>query len=182
MASIKRFHQDDCNGQNCECPWRLDYRPIGTGGAPAFVFSHQRGGRKTSRENVGQSFARRIPRPHEGSRSQGWCRAVVQAQDRSPSLARCGPANTAGHTATGSRRWIAGRWAGSGMAKKPLRNQAWRGGRAVEGTGLENRRGREITVGSNPTPSATGGCRLIRTGRLSARNKRKTWNIRQPLV
>jgi hypothetical protein len=29
-----------------------------------------------------------------------------------------------------------------------------RGGRAVEGTGLENRRGREITVGSNPTPSA----------------------------
>jgi hypothetical protein len=29
-----------------------------------------------------------------------------------------------------------------------------RGGRAVEGTGLENRRGRKVTVGSNPTPSA----------------------------
>jgi hypothetical protein len=28
------------------------------------------------------------------------------------------------------------------------------GGRAVEGTGLENRRGRKLTVGSNPTPSA----------------------------
>ena len=25
----------------------------------------------------------------------------------------------------------------------------------VEGTGLENRRDREVTVGSNPTPSAT---------------------------
>jgi hypothetical protein len=35
-----------------------------------------------------------------------------------------------------------------------LEKWAWRGGRAVEGTGLENRRGREITVGSNPTPSA----------------------------
>ena len=29
------------------------------------------------------------------------------------------------------------------------------GGRAVEGTGLENRRARERLVGSNPTPSAT---------------------------
>ena len=28
------------------------------------------------------------------------------------------------------------------------------GGRAVEGTGLENRQGRESLVGSNPTPSA----------------------------
>ncbi len=28
------------------------------------------------------------------------------------------------------------------------------GGRAVEGTGLENRRSRKATVGSNPTPSA----------------------------
>ena len=28
------------------------------------------------------------------------------------------------------------------------------GGRAVEGTGLENRRGSDVTVGSNPTPSA----------------------------
>ena len=30
MTSIKRHHQDGCNGQNCECPWRLDYRPMGT--------------------------------------------------------------------------------------------------------------------------------------------------------
>ena len=28
------------------------------------------------------------------------------------------------------------------------------GGRAVEGTGLENRQGRKSLVGSNPTPSA----------------------------
>ena len=33
MASIKRHHQDGCKGQNCECPWRLDYRPIGTYGS-----------------------------------------------------------------------------------------------------------------------------------------------------
>ena len=30
----------------------------------------------------------------------------------------------------------------------------WMGGRAVEGTGLENRQAREGLVGSNPTPSA----------------------------
>ncbi len=30
----------------------------------------------------------------------------------------------------------------------------WMGGRAVEGTGLENRQGRKLLVGSNPTPSA----------------------------
>jgi hypothetical protein len=30
----------------------------------------------------------------------------------------------------------------------------WMGGRAVEGTGLENRQGRKFLVGSNPTPSA----------------------------
>ena len=29
------------------------------------------------------------------------------------------------------------------------------GGRAVEGTGLENRQGLALLVGSNPTPSAT---------------------------
>jgi integrase len=33
MASIKRHHQDGCKGQNCECPWRLDYRPMGTYGS-----------------------------------------------------------------------------------------------------------------------------------------------------
>ncbi len=27
MASINRLHQNGCNGQNCECAWRLDYRP-----------------------------------------------------------------------------------------------------------------------------------------------------------
>ena len=32
--------------------------------------------------------------------------------------------------------------------------QARRGGRAVEGTGLENRQRRQSLVGSNPTPSA----------------------------
>jgi hypothetical protein len=33
-------------------------------------------------------------------------------------------------------------------------HKARRGGRAVEGTGLENRQRREPLVGSNPTPSA----------------------------
>ncbi len=31
----------------------------------------------------------------------------------------------------------------------------WMGGRAVEGTGLENRQGGNVFVGSNPTPSAS---------------------------
>ncbi len=33
--------------------------------------------------------------------------------------------------------------------------KGWRGGRAVECTGLENLRACKRTVGSNPTPSAT---------------------------
>ena len=33
--------------------------------------------------------------------------------------------------------------------------RTWMGGRAVEGTGLENRQGFTLLVGSNPTPSAT---------------------------
>src|SRR5204862_879344 len=41
-----------------------------------------------------------------------------------------------------------------------------RGGRAADRTGLENRRRREASVGSNPTPSAVqfdaGWCRLVR--------------------
>jgi integrase len=32
MASIKRFHQDGCQGEDCQCPWRLDYRPQGLAG------------------------------------------------------------------------------------------------------------------------------------------------------
>jgi integrase len=32
MASIKRFHENGCKGENCECAWRLDYRPLGTRG------------------------------------------------------------------------------------------------------------------------------------------------------
>jgi len=32
MASIKRHHQNGCNGQSCDCAWRLDYRPLGTRG------------------------------------------------------------------------------------------------------------------------------------------------------
>ncbi|MGH7779013.1 MAG: tyrosine-type recombinase/integrase [Candidatus Binataceae bacterium] len=38
MASIKRHHQDGCNGQNCGCQWRLDYRPMGTYGSRRRVF------------------------------------------------------------------------------------------------------------------------------------------------
>jgi hypothetical protein len=38
---------------------------------------------------------------------------------------------------------------------KPKPAGIWMGGRAVEGTGLENRQGRKSLVGSNPTPSAT---------------------------
>ena len=36
----------------------------------------------------------------------------------------------------------------------------WMGGRAVEGTGLENRQAFARLVGSNPTPSATFSLRL----------------------
>ncbi len=38
MASIQRFHQGGCNGQNCECAWRLDYRPMGTHGPRRRLF------------------------------------------------------------------------------------------------------------------------------------------------
>ena len=43
------------------------------------------------------------------------------------------------------------------------------GGRVVEGTGLENRRGGDVSVGSNPTPSANSsieniGCATNATG------------------
>src|SRR5258708_32643060 len=37
------------------------------------------------------------------------------------------------------------------------------GGRAVEGTGLENRQGCKLLVGSNPTPSATYPFAIVRT-------------------
>jgi len=37
------------------------------------------------------------------------------------------------------------------------------GGRAVEGTGLENRQARKGLVGSNPTPSATNAELLIKS-------------------
>lgn len=33
MASIKRYHKPECAGQGCDCPWRLDYRPLGMRGA-----------------------------------------------------------------------------------------------------------------------------------------------------
>ncbi len=29
MASIKRIHKAECTGGECDCPWRLDYRPQG---------------------------------------------------------------------------------------------------------------------------------------------------------
>jgi hypothetical protein len=32
MASIKRYHQAACMGGDCDCPWRLDYRPQGLAG------------------------------------------------------------------------------------------------------------------------------------------------------
>ena len=32
MASIKRFHEENCSGESCGCPWRLDYRPMGMRG------------------------------------------------------------------------------------------------------------------------------------------------------
>jgi integrase len=33
VAKISRFHQAGCAGEGCECPWRLDYRPLGMRGA-----------------------------------------------------------------------------------------------------------------------------------------------------
>ncbi len=38
MASIKRLHRNGCDAQNCECPWRLDYRPFGTSGPRQRLF------------------------------------------------------------------------------------------------------------------------------------------------
>jgi len=32
MALIKRYHQAECVGGDCDCPWRLDYRPQGLAG------------------------------------------------------------------------------------------------------------------------------------------------------
>lgn len=32
MASIKRHHDSGCQGSDCDCPWRLDYRPQGMRG------------------------------------------------------------------------------------------------------------------------------------------------------
>jgi integrase len=32
MASIKRHHESGCEGSACDCPWRLDYRPLGMRG------------------------------------------------------------------------------------------------------------------------------------------------------
>ncbi len=47
------------------------------------------------------------------------------------------------------------------------------GGRAVEGTGLENRQGRKSLVGSNPTPSAT-----FKLCGQSARTESVGWRLR----
>jgi integrase len=32
MASIKKFHLPDCRGNDCDCLWVLDYRPLGLSG------------------------------------------------------------------------------------------------------------------------------------------------------
>ena len=54
--------------------------------------------------------------------------------------------------------WQSG-WRSAPLFSRALRlticSLAWMGGRAVEGTGLENRQGLAPLVGSNPTPSAT---------------------------
>ena len=33
MASIEKFHVASCTGKNCECLWKLDYRPLGMDGS-----------------------------------------------------------------------------------------------------------------------------------------------------
>ena len=30
--SIKKHHEPNCTGGACDCPWRLDYRPLGMAG------------------------------------------------------------------------------------------------------------------------------------------------------
>jgi hypothetical protein len=52
------------------------------------------------------------------------------------------------------KRWQTGTGPEGRIGKKGLIYQDWRGGRAVEGTGLENRQRLTSLVGSNPTPSA----------------------------
>jgi hypothetical protein len=32
MADIKKRHSPHCNSRDCECPWKLDYRPLGVTG------------------------------------------------------------------------------------------------------------------------------------------------------
>ncbi len=38
MSSIKRFHEQGCVGGTCGCPYRLDYRPLGTRGPRKRLF------------------------------------------------------------------------------------------------------------------------------------------------
>jgi hypothetical protein len=52
-----------------------------------------------------------------------------------------------------------------------LEGRVRRGGRAVEGTGLENRQRRKSLVGSNPTPSASESA-MLSILRRTARNRR----------
>jgi hypothetical protein len=54
----------------------------------------------------------------------------------------------------GSNFGSSGTWKLPIFQKKCYISIYWMGGRAVEGTGLENRQARKRLVGSNPTPSA----------------------------
>jgi integrase len=38
MASVKRYHEHACSGGSCACPYRLDYRPLGTSGPRKRLF------------------------------------------------------------------------------------------------------------------------------------------------
>ena len=55
MASMKRHHQDGCNGQNCEWAWRLDYRPTGTYGSRRLLFFQTK---KAAENHLAESSAK----------------------------------------------------------------------------------------------------------------------------
>jgi integrase len=53
MASIKRFHEAKCAGGTCGCPYRLDYRPLGTRGPrKRFFFPTKKAAEKHLSETV----------------------------------------------------------------------------------------------------------------------------------
>ena len=90
---------------------------------------------------------------------QEQCQCAVEV--KSPCTGCCFYDHDKNHCATCFRTLeeIGGWWLSTNKEKKEVLKQCQRrGGRAVEGTRLENERGVKASVGSNPTLSAKKGC------------------------